>query len=917
MKIIKDLPDLAFQTLEHVMFPVWVFSVETLKIITVNQATQDWLGFDLQTLQSMTIADLQPENQRTRIVEEVKKFKSATKDAGIWTIVGKKGEHYPAQISWSRARANGALVVVASIRNLNTLAQYQRGYYNPSTKKLGNRPTVLTGLSETEARLRSAEALLNLGSWEFDVDSQSLKFSDKMFEIYGLPGDAPAPLFDSYMDLVHPDDREEVLSTWSQFLEAPASGLEFQHRIIRADGGIAFVRGVGIRNHIDGKAIVFGCLQDMTLIKQAEDNLQRELQRRQLASHLVSLGSWQYKVGDTHVFWDNETAAIHDEPDGITPSVDNGISYYIPEDQDRIRDRFEACLLDGVPFDEVCQIVSAKGRKPWVRAIGEAVRDLSGTIVAVNGAFQDITDLIDAQEALKANEERFRLALREGGSAVWEWDVVTDIKWWSEDLQEIFGHQSDIRTNSKESLRKKYVHPEDLEGFLAAHERLASGHDSKFEETYRFRRGDGSWAIVEDRALAIRDRTGAVVRILGSMTDVTEKKQLEERLRQSQKMEVIGQLTGGVAHDFNNLLTVILGNSEIMEEELSAHPDLQKLAKMSLEAADRGAQLTSQLLAFSRKQPLEPKVINVAKLVQGMDGMLRRTLPESIDIEIVRSGGLWQIDADQAQLESAILNLALNARDAMPEGGCLTIEIANAMLDNDYIATEPELKAGQYVVITVTDTGHGIPREIIGKVFDPFFTTKDVGKGSGLGLSMVFGFVKQSGGHVRVYSEVGDGTAFKLYFPRSRGEGEHTAMPQTRRKIVGGFERVLVVEDDPAVREYVSAQLRGLGYEVYEASSGKHGIEVLLRIPEIDLLFTDVVMPGGISGRELAEFARKIRPEIAILFTSGYTENSIVHEGRLDLGIKLLSKPYRRQQLAAKVREALSDHDPSEKIDKI
>ena len=418
---------------------------------------------------------------------------------------------------------------------------------------------------------------------------------------------------------------------------------------------------------------------------------------------------------------------------------------------------------------------------------------------------------------------------------------------------------------------------------------------------------EGRPAWFQTIRVPMRNAEGVITGIVGVSRDITERKDLEAQLRQSQKMEAIGQLTGGVAHDFNNLLTIIVGNAEILQEELSDFPYLQALAETSLNAAESGAELTSRLLAFSRKQVLQPKMIDFAHLIHGLDGLLRRTLPENINVEIIRSGGLWKIEADAPQLEAALLNLALNARDAMPEGGCLTIEIANAMLGDEYVATEADVKAGQYVAIVVTDSGSGMEPDVLARVFEPFFTTKAVGKGSGLGLSMVFGFVKQSGGHIRAYSEPGEGTAIKMYFPRMHSAGEPAPVINSRRKIIGGTETVLVVEDNDNVRNYVTAQISALGYQVLEASNGESALEFFQQGIEIDLLFTDVVMPGGLGGRELAEAACKIQPNLKVLYTSGYTENSIVHQGRLDPGIKLLNKPYRRDQLAAKLREMFED----------
>jgi CheY-like chemotaxis protein len=328
---------------------------------------------------------------------------------------------------------------------------------------------------------------------------------------------------------------------------------------------------------------------------------------------------------------------------------------------------------------------------------------------------------------------------------------------------------------------------------------------------------------------------------------------------------------------------------------------------MTATAAERAAELTSRLLAFSRKQALQPRVLDVSTLIHGLEGLLRRSLPENIDIQIVRAGGLWQAEIDPSQLESAVLNLVLNARDAMPDGGHLTIEMANAALDDDYVGSEQDLASGQYVMIAVTDTGHGIPPAVLGRVFEPFFTTKEVGKGSGLGLSMVYGFVKQSGGHIRIYSEPDEGTVVKLYFPRACSKDDQVRLDNACRMIIGGTETILVVEDDQLVRGHLSARLVGLGYQVVAAETGPRALEILKQMPGLDLLLTDIVLPGGMNGRELADTARAMRPELKVLFTSGYSENAIIHHGRLDPGVELLGKPYRREQLAAKVRKVLDE----------
>ncbi len=381
---------------------------------------------------------------------------------------------------------------------------------------------------------------------------------------------------------------------------------------------------------------------------------------------------------------------------------------------------------------------------------------------------------------------------------------------------------------------------------------------------------------------------------------------LHARLRQSQRLEAVGQLTGGVAHDFNNLLTVVMGNSELLAEKTADQPQLQQMAQMIGAAAQRGADLTQQLLAFARKQALDPRPTDVNQLAAALDPMLRRTLGEHIEIELVRAAGLWPAMVDPGQLENALLNLCLNARDAMPKGGRLTLETANAALDSSYADRFPDVSPGQYVLLAVSDTGQGIAPEHLDQVFEPFFTTKEKGKGTGLGLAMVYGFTKQSAGHISIYSEPGQGTTVKLYLPRAAREETVANAPIPAPAIEGGAETILVVEDDAMVRSFARNELQSLGYRVIEASSGKAAMILIEQRDDIDLLFTDVVMPGGMSGRELADAARQLRPSLRVLYTSGYTENAIVHQGRLDPGVMLLAKPYRRADLSRAIRQALS-----------
>jgi signal transduction histidine kinase len=389
--------------------------------------------------------------------------------------------------------------------------------------------------------------------------------------------------------------------------------------------------------------------------------------------------------------------------------------------------------------------------------------------------------------------------------------------------------------------------------------------------------------------------------------EIAVREAAEEQVRQLQRLEAVGQLTGGIAHDFNNMLSIVMGNLSLASRKITqGDADITRYLDRANEGAARAAALTRRLLAFARRQPLEPAIVNVNKLVAGMSELLERTLGEPIQIETVLAGGGWSTDIDPGQLENAILNLAVNARDAMPAGGKLTIEVQNAFLDENYAGAEPDLAPGQYVLVAVSDTGEGMPPEVIAHAFEPFFTTKDKARGTGLGLSQVYGFVKQSGGHVRIYSEVGHGTAVKLYLRRYTGDQAPAAEPRRSDATPLGSlrETILVVEDDASVRAASVETLQTLGYRVLQAEDGPSALAVLRSAPDIALLFTDVVMPG-MSGRQLAEAAQMFRPDLPTLYTTGYTRNSIVHGGRLDPGVDLIQKPFTIDQLARKVRAVL------------
>jgi PAS domain S-box-containing protein len=448
----------------------------------------------------------------------------------------------------------------------------------------------------------------------------------------------------------------------------------------------------------------------------------------------------------------------------------------------------------------------------------------------------------------------------------------------------------------------EFIHPDDLESTRNEMRLARRGRQMRnFETRYVHKDGRpvtltwmGTWSEPVRRHFFVG-------------RDLTEKQAAEAQLRQAQKMESVGQLTGGIAHDFNNILTVITGTIGILGEAVADRPELEAIARMIDEAAERGGQLTKHLLAFARKQPLQPREIDVNNLVLETVKLLRPTLGEQIQIDPLLADDTWPALVDPNQLTTAILNLALNARDAMPGGGSLAIETKNTYLDEAYADMHIEVTPGSYVMIAVSDTGAGIAAKNLERVFDPFFTTKEVGKGTGLGLSMVYGLVKQSGGHIKIYSEEGHGTSVKMYLPRATGMDADASEMPALAPVQGGHEAILIVEDDTLVRKYVVTQIRSLGYSTLEAGNALEALALIGSDAAIDLLFTDVIMPGPMNGRLLVDEALKRRPGLKTLFTSGYTENAIVHHGRLDSGVLLLAKPYRKPELARMIRMALDN----------
>ncbi len=593
------------------------------------------------------------------------------------------------------------------------------------------------------------------------------------------------------------------------------------------------------------------------------------------------------------------TGYPRDEVIGKTPRLLRG-----PKTDAAELQRITAAITEGKPVRGELLNYAKDGREYWIEIDVVPLPDAAGKLTHYVAVERDITHRKATEAALRLSEERFRLVVDASNDVIWDCDLQTGEVWYNDRMRSLFGHYFAEKGPTQADWLAQ-IHPDDQsevkKKMLAT---LSSG--SMFGRLeYRFCKADGHHADIVELYRIIRSDDGKAIRTVGTMVDVTERLLMDKRLEQSQRLEAVGKLTGGIAHDFNNLLTIILGNAELLGERLQDQPALKRMADMTANAAARGASLTGHLLAFARRQPLNPKVIDAAGLIRDMEALLQRTLPENTGLDITTGGSALEIEVDATQLETAILNLVLNARDAMPDGGTLTISAAERIVASEDIDHLPDAPPGAYVVVSVGDNGTGMAPDILSRAFEPFFTTKETGRGSGLGLSMVYGFVRQSSGFARIESLPGQGTRVSLFFPRATSPLAPAPRPEVEGAISGGPEHILVVEDDELVRESVVDQLSRLGYRISAAANGVAALDVLKAEGDIDLLFTDVMMPGKYNGRDLAAAATRIRPGLKILFTSGYSDAAISRNGRLDEGISLLTKPYRHQQLAQKIREVL------------
>ena len=943
--------------------PMWVYERATLGVLAVNAAAIEHYGYSREEFLAMSLPDLRPTEDVERLLDDLSKPMAGFHAAECWRHRRKDGSLIDVEISAGDIVFEGrpARLVLASdiTRRLQTereLARISRaelmlGRCNDALLRArteqelldavcrigvetGGYPCAWVGFA-LDDEARSIKPVAHHGAGTGYLQHLQLSWSADHPEGHGPSG---RTIREGVPVVVEDIEHDTTFSLW-----APYALRQGFHAAIclplrdgeRTFGHLAFYAGTAY-------SLV---AEELKLLQELADNLahgidfirSREERRRMHAAVARMATAVSSSTGED--FFEQMTAAMAESVGADAAFIVRWLPGDPPTAQTlavvvdgQARENFEYALA-GTPCqyfaqEEICFVTDHVAvRFPGFTPAGVDVqayvgRRLDSThgpcfgslcvlfrepvrkaefIVSTLGIFAARATAELERQAADAHIREQAALLDKAQNAIIVRDLDYRITYWNQGAERLYGWTSDEmlgRQNSDDSEQETEL----LTGIFT--ELLRDG-----EWTGRLdrRRRDGVAITVEAHCTLIRDAHGAPHSLLSIVNDITQRVLLEQRLQRSERMEAIGQLTGGVAHDFNNLLTVMLGNAEILVEKLAGQPRLLELAEMTRAAAVRGADLTHRLLAFARRQALEPAAVRINVLVASMNVLLRRTLGRQVEIETIQGAGLWDALVDPSQLEGAMLNLCLNARDAMPGGGRLTIETANVWIDQAYADQHIEVRPGQYVLVAVSDTGTGIAAEHLERVFEPFFTTKESGKGTGLGLSMVYGFVKQSQGHIKIYSEPGQGSTVKMYLPRAAQKDRPPPVSRVSAPAVQGTETILLVEDDELVCRYAEDQLRSLGYRVITARTGAQALDVLRQNPDIDLLFTDVIMPDNMNGRQLADAALSLRPGLRVLYTSGYTENAIIHHGRLDPGIQLLNKPYTRADLVRKVRAALAE----------
>jgi two-component system, cell cycle sensor histidine kinase and response regulator CckA len=755
-------------------------------------------------------------------------------------------------------------------------------------------------LEHNEERMRLAVGAASLSIWDWDIATNSITLSGTSLEtLLGLkPGTFPQQL-EGFIGLIHPEDRQLVQDSVQRTL-THGSEYDIEFRFLRTDGTNVWVsaRGQAFRD-AGGKPV--------RMIGVA-----RDISDRRLAEAALRASETRYRrlfeaAKDGILILDADTGSVVDVNPFLTDLLGHPKEAIIGTKiwelgafRDIAASRWSFAELQAkayVRYDDL-PLESSDGRPIEVEFVSNVYQSNGGRVIQCN--IRDITDRKRAEAALRESDVRFQLIAENVADLIAVLDLEGRRLYNSPSYKELIGEPDEMRG----TLSFNEIHPDDRERIKQIfQETVRTGRGQRAE--FRFLLPNGNVRFIESQGSTIRDEAGKTIRVLVVSRDVTERKQLQEQLVQSQKMEAVGRLAGGVAHDFNNLLTVINGYSDLMLESPAAEGHDRRHLEEIRRAGQRAAALTSQLLAFSRKQIVAPRVLDLNAVVEGAQKMLRRIVGEDVEFVARLSKPLGQVKADPGQVEQVVMNLVINARDAMPKGGKLVIETSNTKLGEDYARSHSFVAPGDYVMLVLSDTGCGMDAETQAHIFEPFYTTKEQGKGTGLGLSTVFGIVKQSEGHINVYSEVGKGTTFRVYFPRIKASVDAVSEERVEAFPVSGTETVLLVEDEPGVRSLALLVLQSNGYTVLAAASPQEALALAAQhLGTIHLLLTDVIMPG-LNGRELAIRLVASRPDIKTLFVSGYTADAIGQHGILDAGVAFLPKPFTPHDLLRKVRQTL------------
>ncbi|WP_278441264.1 PAS domain-containing hybrid sensor histidine kinase/response regulator [Pseudomonas oryzihabitans] len=804
-------------------------------------------------------------------------------------------------------------------------------------------------LKETQERYRLVAEATNDAIWDWDFSTSQVLWNEALHTAYGHVLRREDSTADWWLEQIHPDDRLRIRTSIHAVIDGDGLVWTDEYRFQRADGSYALVfdRGRVIRDNYGRPLRMIGALLDMSQLQTAETALRKSEER--FRAIIETIGS---AFAIVQVKFDADDKPIDYRFLEANPAFERQagvnlrgkwVTEFAPNLEQFWFDTYGHVAKTGEPatFENY-----ANTFERWFDVRAVRVGDPDERQIAI--LFSDVTERRNAEERLRISEalareniERVQLALSAGAIiGTWHWDLPTDRFTVDEAFATVFGLDPQLgREGLSLAQVVTNVHPDDKEGLARAID-VVIAQAGSFAHQYRVRRADGHYYWIEANGRVDHAADGTPLRFPGVLIDVEERRaieaerdkalaalrtlndtleirvaersaelmQAEEKLRQSQKMEAVGQLTGGLAHDFNNLLAGISGALELMETRIAQGRlrELDRYLVAAQGAAKRAAALTHRLLAFSRRQTLAPRPVDVNQLIDGLTELIQRTVGPGIQVETVGATGLWPALVDPSQLENSLLNLCINARDAMPAGGRITIETANRWMDRE-TARAQDLPEGQYLSLCVTDTGVGIPPDVAARVFEPFFTTKPIGQGTGLGLSMIYGFARQSGGQVRLYSEVGQGTTLCIYLPRYLGAAPADEDLATRLDMAGSAqgETVLIVDDEPTVRMLVVDILEDLGYAVIEAADSLTGLKILQSDVHLDLLITDVGLPGGMNGRQMADAGRQSRPGLKTLFITGYAENAAIGNGHLDPGMEILTKPFAVDTLATRVREMM------------